>query len=267
MSFLKYPVHTPWISTKLKVSLKALYHGLKANHPRAIGNKVSILPQRNSIFNMRVLVIGGSGQTGRLVIDEALQRGHKITALIRNPSALPAKEGLNIVKGTPLEPSNIESAFNAVQGDLPTAVIVTLSSPKEKGARVMSDAHENLVAAMKRHSVSKIATMSSFGVGSSFANITVIMRWAISKTGLGHSFADHNHVEEILKKSGLKFVLLKPARLTMAKKAPVQFLGDDGKGLGVFAGLGGISRASVAACLVDAVEKSTWDRSTPVISN
>jgi hypothetical protein len=53
----------------------------------------------------------------------------------------------------------------------------------------------------------------------------------------------------------------------MAKKAPVQFHGDDGKGLGVFAGMGGISRASVAACLVDAVEKSTWDRSTPVISN
>jgi putative NADH-flavin reductase len=217
---------------------------------------------------MHVLVIGGSGQTGRLAIDEALQRGHKVTALLRNPSALPAKEGLNIVKGTPLEPSNIETAFNVVQGgDLPTAVIVTLSSPKEKGTRVMSEAHENLVAAMDRHGVSKIATMSSFGVGSSLANISVIMRWAISNTSLGHTFADHNQVDEILKKSGLKFVLLRPSRLTMAKKMPVQFFGDDGEGLGVFAGLGGISRASVAACLVDAVEKSTWDRSTPVISN
>ena len=216
---------------------------------------------------MRVLVIGGSGQTGRLVIDEALQRGHKVTALIRNTSTLPAKEGLIILKGTPVEPSAIEGAFNAVQGDLPTAVIVTLSSPTEKGTRVMSDAHQNLIASMKAYGVSKIATMSSFGVGASFANITVIMRWAICNTGLKHSFADHNHVEEILKKSELNYVLLKPARLTMARKAPVQFLGDAGKGLGVLAGLGGISRASVAACLVDAVEKSTWDRRTFVISN
>jgi uncharacterized protein YbjT (DUF2867 family) len=146
-------------------------------------------------------------------------------------------------------------------------VIVTLSSLKEKGTRVISDVHENLVAAIKRHSVSKIATMASFGVGSSLANITVIMRWAISNTSLGHLFADHNHVDEILKKSGLKFAVLRPSRLTMAKKAPVQYLGEDGKGLGPFAGLGGISRASVAACLVDAVEKSTWDRSTPVITN
>jgi uncharacterized protein YbjT (DUF2867 family) len=176
-------------------------------------------------------------------------------------------EGLHIVKGTPVEPSNIESAFTAVQGDPPTAVIVTLSSPKEKGTRVMSQAHENLIAAMKRHGVSKIATMSSFGVGASLENITVLMRCAISKTSLGYSFADHNHVDEMLKNSGLEFVLLRPARLTMSKKAPVHFLGDEGKGLGIFAGLGGISRASVAACLVDAVEKSTWDRSTPVISN
>lgn len=216
---------------------------------------------------MRILVIGGSGQTGRLVIDEALQRGHKITALMRNPSALPAMEGLNIVKGTPVEPSNIESAFNAVQGDPPTAVIVTLSSPKEKGARVLSLTHENIMAVMKRYRVSKIATLSSFGVGSSLAHINFMMRWAISSTSLRYPFADHNYVDEILKKSDLKFVLLRPARLTMAKKAPVHFLGDDGKGLGIFAGLGGISRASVAACLVDAVEKNTWNRSTPVISN
>ncbi|KAJ5900372.1 uncharacterized protein N7473_004442 [Penicillium subrubescens] len=216
---------------------------------------------------MRVLVIGGNGETGRFVIDEALQRGIKVTALIRNPSTLPGKEGLTIVKGTPVEPSNIERAFNAVKGDLPTAVIVTLASPKVKGTRIMTTAHENLIAAMKSHRVSKIATLSSFGVGSSFPNITVLMRFAISRTSLGHTFEDHHQVDETLKKSGLQFVLFRAARLTMAKKAPVQFFGDDGKGLGVFAGLGGISRASVAACLVDAAEKSTWDRSTPVITN
>jgi putative NADH-flavin reductase len=216
---------------------------------------------------MRVLVIGGNGESGRFVIDEALQRGIKVTALIRNPSTLPAKEGLTIVKGTPVEPSDIERAFNAVKGDLPTAVIVTLASPKVKGTRIMTTAHENLIATMKRHGVSKIATLSSFGVGSSFPNITVLMRFAISCTSLRHTFEDHHQVDETLKKSGFQFVLFRAARLTMAKKAPVQFFGDDGKGLGVFAGLGGISRASVAACLVDAAEKSTWDRSTPVITN
>ena len=216
---------------------------------------------------MRILIIGGNGQTGRFAVDEALQRGHNITALIRNPSTLVAKEGLKIVKGTPLEPSNVESAFNAVSGDPPSAVIVTLGSSKEKGTQLMADVHKNLVAAMKRHGVSKIVTLASFGVGSSLPNISLIMRWAIANTSLANAFADHNRVDEILKQSGLKFVLLRPARLTMSKKAPVTFHGDEGKGLGAFAGLGGISRASVAGCMVDAVEKSTWDGRTPVISN
>ncbi|OBT66192.1 hypothetical protein VE03_05132 [Pseudogymnoascus sp. 23342-1-I1] len=220
---------------------------------------------------MRILLIGGNGQTGRLVIDEALQRGHKVTALLRDPSTIPAKNGLTIVKGTPLEPSNIESAFNAVQGDPPTAVIVTLGSPPKKGTRIMADAHEYLIPAMKRHGVSKIVTMSSFGVGSSLPNISFVMRFAIGHTPLGYTFADHNEVDGILKKSGLDFVILRPARLTMAGKAPVQYLSDDGKdngkGLGVFAGLSGISRASVAGCLVDAVEKNTWNGRTAVLTN
>lgn len=219
---------------------------------------------------MRILLLGGNGQTGRLVIGEALQRGHKITALLRDPTTIPARNGLNIVKGTPLEPSDIESAFNAVQGDPPTAVVVTLGSPMVKGSRIMADSHEYLIPAMKRHGVSKIVTMSSFGVGSSLPNITFIMRWAIGHTSLGYSFADHDLVDGILKKSGLEFVILRPARLTMGKKAPVHYLSDDGKdngkGLGPFAGLGGISRASVAACLVNAVEKNTWNGSTPVLT-
>lgn len=131
----------------------------------------------------------------------------------------------------------------------------------------MADAHNNLISAMKRHGVSKIATLSSFGTGSSLDNISVLMQIAIPRTGLAHSYADHNLVDETVKKSGLDYVLLRPSRLTMGEKAPVRFFGDDGKGAGCFAGIGGISRASVAACLVDAAEKNDWNQRTPVISN
>ena len=33
-----------------------------------------------------LLVIGGSGRTGRLVITEALRTGHSVTALVRDPT-------------------------------------------------------------------------------------------------------------------------------------------------------------------------------------
>jgi hypothetical protein len=131
----------------------------------------------------------------------------------------------------------------------------------------MADSHANIIAVMHAHSVRKIATMSSFGVGSSLPNMTFLMRWVISHSNLQFSYADHNLVDEEIKSPNRKdigYVLARPTRLTDGGKAPLRFYGDNGVGMGAFTS---ISRASVAGFLVDAVEKSTWDRSTPVISN
>jgi len=65
-------------------------------------------------------------------------------------------------------------------------------------------------------------------------------------------------------RNDIDYVLVRPTRLTDGEKASLRFYGDNGVGMGAFTS---ISRASVAGFLVDAVEKSTWDRSTPVISN
>jgi putative NADH-flavin reductase len=51
---------------------------------------------------MRFLAIGGSGRTGKLVINELLERDHQVTALIRNPASLEERSGLGIVQGTRL---------------------------------------------------------------------------------------------------------------------------------------------------------------------
>ncbi len=71
---------------------------------------------------MRLLIIGGNGQTGRLILKEALQRRHKVTALLRDPSSLSTKDGVTIVDGKTVDPVNVENAICAVPGDIPTAV-------------------------------------------------------------------------------------------------------------------------------------------------
>jgi putative NADH-flavin reductase len=51
---------------------------------------------------MRFLAIGGSGRTGKLVINELLKRDHQVTALIRDPASLEERSGLDLVQGTRL---------------------------------------------------------------------------------------------------------------------------------------------------------------------
>lgn len=51
---------------------------------------------------MRFIVIGGSGRTGKFVINELLKNNYHVTALIRNPASLEERSGLDIVQGTHL---------------------------------------------------------------------------------------------------------------------------------------------------------------------
>lgn len=93
------------------------------------------------------------------------------------------------------------------------------------------------------------------------------MRYMISHSNLQFSYADHNLVDKEMKspdRKDIDYVLVKPTRLTNGEKASLRFYGDNGVGMGA---LHSISRTSVAGFLVDAVEKNTWDRSTPVIAN
>jgi len=97
--------------------------------------------------------------------------------------------------------------------------------------------------------------------------MTFLMRWVISHSNLQFSYADHNLVDEEMKspdRSNIDYILVRPTRLTDGMKAPIRFYGDNGVGMGA---LPGISRANVAGFLVDAVEKDTWDRTTPVTPN
>jgi uncharacterized protein YbjT (DUF2867 family) len=49
-----------------------------------------------------LFVLGATGGTGRALVEQALWRGHRVTAFVRSPQKLgPAPEGLTVVRGDP----------------------------------------------------------------------------------------------------------------------------------------------------------------------
>ncbi|CAN7278512.1 NAD(P)-dependent oxidoreductase [Acidovorax sp. LjRoot129] len=48
---------------------------------------------------MNIALIGATGFVGSAVLDELLQRGHRVTVLARSPGKLAAREGLTVVPG------------------------------------------------------------------------------------------------------------------------------------------------------------------------
>jgi uncharacterized protein YbjT (DUF2867 family) len=225
-----------------------------------------------------ILILGGSGHTGKLVIEEARHRGHAVTALIRNgsSSSIAPRHNLHIIFGSPLQQTDLTKALASITllPDQHIVIVSTLSQTRASGnpwaattspKRMMADAIENAIACSKDDGrVKKLVVMSMFGTGKSMGNLMFLMRWVMRWSKMDVTVEDHNLVDKAVKGSGLDFVMVRAAMLMGEEGLPVRELGDEGEKAGW---LPSVSRRSVAGVMVDAVEQDKWDGRTPVIAN
>lgn len=66
------------------------------------------VPAERSARPLDILVYGASGKVGRHVVDEALARGHRVTAVSRDPSRISRTHpALGVVQGDLLDPASV----------------------------------------------------------------------------------------------------------------------------------------------------------------
>jgi putative NADH-flavin reductase len=222
--------------------------------------------------NKVLLVVGGSGRTGRILIDEALRRGHQVIALVRNPATLARAPGLTILRGSPTVFEDLQQAVRA--SDVrPSAIISTLGQTRESGnpwskptspPRYIAEAMSNCVAVAKEVGIPKLVVMTMQGAGSSFDSLSFLMRAIMHHSNMAQTLEDHNLVNEVVKKSGLAYVLARPAMLKGEFLQQYKDLGDDGRTASF---MPSISAVTVASFLLDTVNTEEWDGRTPVISS
>jgi len=228
---------------------------------------------------MRILILGASGRVGRLVLEEALTKGHTVTALVRSESSISSQPGITTVIGSPLVTADLDKAFAATPQDPIQAVVVTLRlnttsyspfAPLSPGTNpnLGAETAQNLFKAMPRHSVRRLVYLNAHGTGSSFTQLNLLVRGLFSHSPMKYGLADHNAVDELVrtaaKKGVVDFVLLRPVMLADGEAAAVKDWGDDGKGTGM---LSKITKKSVARFIVEACEVDTYVGRSPVISN
>jgi uncharacterized protein len=57
--------------------------------------------------NMKIAIVGATGNVGKRIVDEALHRGHNVTGIARDPSKLSPRNGLTLVQGNANDPSKL----------------------------------------------------------------------------------------------------------------------------------------------------------------
>lgn len=111
----------------------------------------------------KLVIFGASGRTGIPLVQQALDAGHDVVAFVRSPQKLPVQHArLTVVQGDVMNPDDVDRAITA---DV-DAVISALSPVKGSPSDMLSQAADNILAAMHRHGIKRLIYMTGAGVPS-----------------------------------------------------------------------------------------------------
>jgi putative NADH-flavin reductase len=207
---------------------------------------------------MKVLIIGATGGTGRILLDRALEQGHQVTALARNPSAVaPRDYRPRVLWGNALDLEAVEAAV--AEQD---AVLSVLGTRSRKPTTLFSASTANLVAAMKKHGVRRLVCLTGIGAGDSKGHGGFLYDRVLLPFVVRNQYEDKDRQEGIVRRSGLEWVIVRPARLTNepAKGEYQIFLSGDSYRATT------ISREDVSAFILAQLSEERYLHHAPVIS-
>ncbi|MFD2936379.1 NAD(P)-dependent oxidoreductase [Spirosoma flavum] len=208
---------------------------------------------------MQLVVIGATGGTGRQAIEQALQRGHFVTAFVRDPAKLAMQNpNLTVLTGDVLKPDTLLPAVRRQD-----AVICALGGRIGQKNPVVADGTINLISVMRQVGVRRLLVVSSVGVGTSYEEASLPSKLFI-KTLLSGEIAEKEKQEQAVRESKLDWVIVRPTSLT---NGPVTGQYRIGEHLPFTRfSIPKISRADVAAFLLDQLDKDTYLRKAITIT-
>ena len=164
---------------------------------------------------MRILVIGATGGTGRELVSQALERGHHVTALVRNPARMrESHENLTVMKGNVMDPASLAPAM---QGQ--DAVVCALGHKRWLGpSAILSRGTRNIVDAMKAAGVRRLVVETALGVGDSTGRLGLYYTLFVIPFILPFYWYDKGRQERVVRESGLDWIIVRPGQLTNGRK-------------------------------------------------
>lgn len=142
---------------------------------------------------MHITILGATGATGRHLTEQALERGHTVVALARDPSriTLPTSTNLTTVAADVFDASSIAHAITPG-----TTVISGLGVAKgasgtlEAGARAIIDAQPD-----------RIIWLGAYGTGASADTAGPLTRWLL-RTVMGNELSDKVSADSAVIRAG-----------------------------------------------------------------
>jgi len=209
---------------------------------------------------MNVVVFGASGATGRELLRQGAEHGHRITAFVRNPAALDAGyRSLQIVQGSVQVRSAVENAIVGQQ-----AVICVLGSRTllRRDPAIVVGVH-NIITAMELCGIHRFVYLSSDSVHVSLKRSNPLRRLLLSVI-LHNPTADHELNERMIQESHLEWTIVRPPRLTNGQRTGRYQSGEHVKSSGF---VPQISRTDLAEFMLKHLADNSFVRKAVELTN
>jgi putative NADH-flavin reductase len=206
---------------------------------------------------MKILILGSTGGTGQQLVQQSLQLGHEVTALIRDASKLNIDhKNLSVIQGNVVDKNIVSMALEHKD-----AVISALGVGKSlKAHDLIFNAAGILISAMTEKNINRLIFISGFGVGESFKQASFIQKFAF-RFPLKNIYADKIKADELIRNSSLAWTLVQPVLLTNGPftgkfKAAEKFEMN---------GMPTISRADVAGFILEELRDPAFIKKTAIV--
>ncbi len=211
---------------------------------------------------MNLTLFGASGALGGECLRQALEAGHRVTALLRSPDKLPAdlRERITVVQGDALNLADVRSALPAGTEAILFAIGV---DEKTSPPDLCTDATRHILQVMREQRIPRLVWC---GGGSSLLPEdpltfgTRFVRW-YGETFLKHRHDDKVHQLELLDANrDLAWIGIRPLQMKPGPRRGQYRLGYDR-----FSGLSKINFADCAHAMIGMLSDDTWVGKAPIV--
>jgi putative NADH-flavin reductase len=207
--------------------------------------------------SMKILVIGAGAGTGRQIVQQAVARGHEVTAFVRRPRQYPQANVRVVVgdarddKAISLAVAGQDAVFNTIGTQTPWA---------RTGLEPVAGRAIN--KALRDHGVRRLIVATTMGVGDSSKHARFYFRYIFAPTFLRGAVKDKGQMERELAHMEIDWVVVRPAVLTNEQPTgEVKVLTKQTGGKASH-----ISRADTAAFMLDQLNSEKYLRQAVTIA-
>ena len=208
---------------------------------------------------MKIIIFGATGGTGQALVKQALEKGHTVTVLARNPEKVEIRHAnLSVIKGDVLDTASVEKAIAGHD-----AVLVALGVKPPSRAVVVGPGTKNIINAMKKHDIKRLIVESAMFMDDTVRKNSFLIS-ILTKTFMKGLYADKLVQEATIRESDMEWVIIRPVGLTNGPKTEIYRFGESLKLKGISPT---ISRADVADFMLKQLNSNTNIHKAVLVAN